>query len=177
MKISHALLRLTILAHALASTTTLAKVPPLFDGYVETKSIENRELNFLQVNSTDLALEERGVKSGDSDIESRQVGFGIIVVAIVSTIVIGIVLALVFSIEDDNPVSSNLMPLIFLALTMIRHSVVRHTLRTWSPSCMVITPMPTMLYATQIMISRSMGPRAQIGIICTTSFQYPWEGQ
>jgi hypothetical protein len=69
MKISHALLRLTILTHALSTTTTLANVPPVFDGYVETKSIKNHELDFLQVNNgTDLVLQECGVDN--SDIES-----------------------------------------------------------------------------------------------------------
>jgi cell shape-determining protein MreD len=94
-----------------------------------------------------------------------------------SAIVTGIVTGLIFDIEDDTPVSSNITLLVLLALTMIRHSVVRHTLSKWSPTCVLITPMPTMLYATQHLISGSMGPRAQIGIICTTNFRYPWEGQ
>lgn len=175
MKISHALLRLTILTHALSTTTTLANVPPLVDGYVDTKSIKNREPDFLQVNGTDLVLEQRGVDN--SNIESRQFGAIILGVIVVSAILTGIVAGLVSYIGDDTPVSSNITLLVLLALTMIRHSVARHILSKWSPTCMLITPMPTMLYATQSMISRSMGPRAQIGIICTTSFRYPLEGQ
>jgi hypothetical protein len=159
----------------LSTTTTLANVPPVFDGYVDTKSIKNREPDFLQVKGTDLVLEERGVDN--SDIESRQIETIIMGVIVASAILTLIIAGLVFDIEGDTPVSSNITPLVLLALTMIRHSVVRHTLTMWSPRCMVITPTPTMLYATQNMISHSMGPRAQIGIICTTSFRYPWEGQ
>jgi hypothetical protein len=80
MRISHALLRLTILTHALSTTTTLANVPPVFNGYVDTKSIKNREPDFLQVNGTDLALEERGVNS--DEIESRQLGGAIMLVIV-----------------------------------------------------------------------------------------------
>jgi hypothetical protein len=78
MKISQAISQLIILTYALATTmTTLAKpayVPPVFDGYVDPKLIKTREpnINFLQVNGTNLALEERGVDS--ENIVSRQVG-------------------------------------------------------------------------------------------------------
>ncbi|KAF8230847.1 hypothetical protein L208DRAFT_101092 [Tricholoma matsutake] len=101
MKISHALLRLTILTHALSTTTTLANVPPLVDGYVDTKSIKNREPDFLQVNGTDLVLEQRGVDN--SNIESRQFGAIILGVIVVSAIVTGIVAGLVSYIGDDTP--------------------------------------------------------------------------
>jgi hypothetical protein len=100
MKISHALLRLTILTHALSTTTTLANVLPVIDGYVETKSIKTREPDVLQVNGTDLVLQERGVDN--SDIESM-------LVIVASALVYGIVAGLIFDIEDDVPVSSNLM--------------------------------------------------------------------
>jgi hypothetical protein len=80
MRISLAFLQLTILTHALATTTTLANVPPVFDGYVETTSIKNCEPNVLQVNGTDLAFEERGVDSGD--IESRQLETAIMLVIV-----------------------------------------------------------------------------------------------
>jgi hypothetical protein len=110
MRISHALLRLTILTHALSTTTTLANVPPVFNGYVDTKSIKNRESDFLQVNSTDLVLEERGVDSGD--IEPRQLA-GVIMLAIVAVaVVVALVVGLILDIEGDNAVSSNLMLLV-----------------------------------------------------------------
>jgi hypothetical protein len=111
MRISHALLRLIILTHALSTTTTLANAPPVLDGYVDIKSIKNRGPDFLQVNSTDLVLEERGVDSGD--IEPRQLAGAIILVIVASAVVIALVASIIIRIENDDPVSSNLMLLIF----------------------------------------------------------------
>jgi hypothetical protein len=177
MKISHALLRFFLLTHALATTTTQENVSPVFDDYVDRKMIETREGTVLQVNSTELVLQERSNDSGN--VEPRQVLVGaVIMLGVVASAILGALVAvLVIDVLDDLPVSSNLMLLVLLALTMIRHSVVRHTLSRPSPTCLLITPIPTMLYATQALISRSMGPRAQIGIICTMSFRYPLEGQ
>jgi hypothetical protein len=159
-------------------TTTQTNVSPVFDSYVDPKMIDACKLTVLQVNSTDLALEERGDDCGV--IEPRIlpiIGVVIMGVIVASLIVTGVVAAIVFNIEDDVPVSSNSMLLILLVLTMIWHSVVRHTLSRWSPACMLITPIPTMLCATRTLLSCSMGPRAQIGIIYITSFRYPLEGQ
>lgn len=125
MKIFHALLRLTILTHALATIVTPPNVPAVFDGYVDTKSIKNREPNF-QVNGTDLALDERGVDGGD--IESRQIpGEGVMLIVIAVIIVIGLAADLAYHIKEDILVSSNSMLLVSLAVTIIRHSVVRRT--------------------------------------------------
>jgi hypothetical protein len=172
MRISIALLRFFLLTHALATTTTQTNVSPVFDGFVDHKTIETREPTVLQVNSTDLALEEHGDDGGV--VEPRQIEALLIMgLAVASLILAALIESLVFHIEEDNPVGSNSMLLLLLVLTMIRHSFVRNTLSRRSPTCMLITPMPTMLYATWTLISRSMGTRAQVGIICTTSFRCP----
>lgn len=171
-------MRLTILSYALAGVATPenhAYLPPVVDGYADTKSIKNRELD-LEVNGSDLALQvgEPGVHSGD--IESRQFPEILMLVIVASLVVTGIIVGLVADIADDDPVSINLKLLASLVST-ICHSVVRPSLNRWSPACTIITPHTTMLYATQHSISGSMGPRARIGVICTRSFRYPWEGR
>jgi hypothetical protein len=178
MKISQALSQLTIFTYALAATTKLAMpaydVPPAFDGYINTELIKTRETNLLT--GTNLALEERGVES--ENIASRQGGIIVIIgVVVVLAIVVGVVTHIESVIEADDEVSNNSMLLVLLPLTMIRHSVVCHTLRGWSPTCIIMTPHSTMLYATHHILSHSMGPRARIGIICTTSWVYHLEGQ
>jgi hypothetical protein len=182
MKISQALLQLVILTHTLTTTTTLAipvdaSGPPVFDDHVDTQLIKNRELDFLQANGTDLALEERGVDGGD--VASRQLQESMILLTVIVLIIISpLIVDLIDSFADDNPVStSNLMFLALLVAVLIpEHSVVRHTLKRQSPPCIIIIPITTMLYATHNSISRSMGPWARIGIICTRRFLYPWEG-
>jgi hypothetical protein len=157
-------------------TISQANVSPVFDGFVDHKMIETHEPTVLQVDSTDLALEERG--DNGSVIEPRQIeGLLIMGLVVASLILAALIQSLVFHIEEDNPVGSNSMLLLLLVLTMIWHSFVRNTLSRRSPTCMLITLMPTMLYATRTLISLSMGTRAQIGIICTTSFRCPWKGQ
>jgi hypothetical protein len=157
MKIS--LSQLHILIYVLATTTTLsmpASVPPVFDGYVNAQLMTNREPNFR--NGTNLALEE------------RQWGEGIaitVVLSIAAIVVIGLVIA---GFSEDHTVSSKLIHLVLLALTVIRHSVVSITLKTWSLACIIITPHTTILYATQNTASHSTAPRARIGIIRTTSW-------
>jgi hypothetical protein len=169
MKIS--LSQLHILIYVLATTTTLSmtaseSVPPVFDGYVDAQLIKYREPNFR--NGTNLALEERqaGIAFGAMT--------GVIVFSVVAVVVIGLLIA---GLSEDITVSSNLLHLVLLVLTAIRHSVVSITLGTWSPTCVIITPHTTMLYATQNTASHSTGPRARIGIMYTTSWISQWEGR
>jgi hypothetical protein len=180
MKISQAISQLIILTYALATTmTTLAKpayLPPVFDGYVDPKSIKmlGPNVNFLQVNGTNFALEERGVDS--ENIASRQAGT-IMLTSAAILLVTGFALLITGYIGEDNPVSRNSMLIVLLALILIRHSVVRHTPRGWLPPCTIMTLHSTMLHATLHIPSHSTGHRAQIGIICTMSWVYHLEGQ
>jgi hypothetical protein len=106
MKISQALLQLIILTHTLTTTTTLATPadasgPPVFDGHVDTHLIKNREPDFLQMNDTDLALEECGV-----DVASRQLEEFVVLTIVVSLLIVAIVVGLITD-ADDNPVSTS----------------------------------------------------------------------
>jgi hypothetical protein len=122
MKLSRAILQLAILIHALFATAIPANhahIPPVIDGYVDTKSIKNREPD-LRVHSTDLALQGRGVDSGD--ITSRQIQtWGTVSVlmssAIVSALITTAILLILVEVQDDIPVSSNLMLLVLSVLT------------------------------------------------------------
>ena len=124
MKLSRAILQLTILIHALFATAISANhahIPPVLDGYVDTKSTTNREPD-LQVNSTDLALQGCGVDSGN--IASRQIQtWGPVSVlmssAIVSALIASVILLILVDVQDDIPVSSNLMLLASSVLTTI----------------------------------------------------------
>ena len=179
MKISQAILQLTILIHALFATATPAKhayIPPEVDGYVDAQSIKSPEPD-LQVNGTDLVLQERGVDS--SDIASRQVSWGTVLISavLVSAVITAVIIVIVVDIKDDIPVSSKFNASRVGAWLTVWHSVVGSSLSRWSPTCTIIIPHSTMLYATQNTFSRSMEPRATIGIICTTSFRHPLEGR
>jgi hypothetical protein len=125
MKISQALLQLIILTHTLTTTTTLATPadasgPPVFDGHVDTQLIKNREPDFLQVNGTDLALEERGVDGGD--VASKQLAEFLVLTVLASLVIVGLLVGLISDIEDDNPVSTS--TLMFLGLSvLIQHCI------------------------------------------------------
>lgn len=114
MKISQALSRFILLTYALANTTTtLAKptyVPPMYDGYVDARSIRPRQPNLLHVDGTILAREERGVDEGDH-IESRQWEAVLLLVIVASAIVTSVIAPIIISIEEDDPVSRNSVPL------------------------------------------------------------------
>ena len=156
MKISF--LQLHILTYVLAMSTTLSmpaypSIPPVSSvDVVDAPLIQSRELT---------------VSTTDSMLAERQIWPAVLITLDIAAVIMTGAQTFVMAF-NDNVVSSDLMFLIYWALTMIR-SVVQNSPSRWSDACIMLIPHTIMLYATSTILIRSMGSRAPIGITHTVS--------